>query len=450
MATIWNKNNTAQVVLTGTAIDDPIFNGTVKVMTPDGVEIGKATTKVDGTFSVSVAESFLSAPILLQVSGGTMAGQPFTGTLKAIYTSQDGRTGLNLTPVTTLVSHLANAESGSDLAAKRNTVLNKLTALGMVDLQSWRKVTDTPFDLGTIAFRISDLGGITQWVNTVQADIADGELSKNEMMMGFPKAHGGVQSVNVDKYLTLIPGKQFMLTPQPDGLAEGTNWQIKLYNAPEWVSVENNIIKIAPSAAQAAGNLSFDVELIANGVAKGRKVTLKLEVLAMTTLLQGQLGATGGKIENQWKDIALEAPAGALKQTYDFTYLAGVNKRGEFYSTFNTTPTLSSEEAEQLTLIEPQSEEIITNYLTSTSSSIRSNISAKARIESNMTPSVSFDGNVAGGCGSEPEWGDYSVSTDILKGDGFIFSHILQGNADWFDVGTNRRIPKMLADDIKL
>ena len=153
LATIWNKNNTAQVVLTGTAIDDPIFNGTVRVMTPDGVEIGKATTKVDGTFSVSVAESFLSAPILLQVSGGTMAGQPFTGTLKAIYTSQDGRTGLNLTPVTTLVSHLANAEGGSDLAAKRNNVLNKLTALGMVDLQSWRKVTDTPFDLGTIAFR---------------------------------------------------------------------------------------------------------------------------------------------------------------------------------------------------------------------------------------------------------------------------------------------------------
>ena len=140
LSTIWNKNNTAQVVLTGTAIDDPIFNGTVKVMTPDGVEIGKATTKVDGTFSVSVAESFLSAPILLQVSGGTMAGQPFTGTLEAIYTSQDGRTGLNLTPVTTLVSHLANAESGSDLAVKRNTVLNKLTALGMVDLQSWRKV----------------------------------------------------------------------------------------------------------------------------------------------------------------------------------------------------------------------------------------------------------------------------------------------------------------------
>jgi hypothetical protein len=313
LSTIWNKNNTAQVVLTGTAIDDPIFNGTVKVVTPDGVEIGKATTKVDGTFSVSVAESFLSAPILLQVSGGTMAGQPFTGTLEAIYTAQDGRTGLNLTPVTTLVSHLANAESGSDLAAKRNTVLNKLTALGMVDLQSWRKVADTPFDLGTIAFRISDLGGVTPWLNTIQTDIADGELSKDEMMMGFPKAHGGVQGVNVEKYLTLIPGKQFMLTPQPDGLAEGTNWQIKLYNAPEWVSVENNIIKIAPSAAQVAGNLSFDVELIANGVAKGKKVTLELEVLAMTTLLQGQLGAAGGKIENQWKDIALEAPAGALE-----------------------------------------------------------------------------------------------------------------------------------------
>ena len=194
LSTIWNKNNTAQVVLTGTAIDDPIFNGTVKVMTPDGVEIGKATTKVDGTFSVSVAESFLSAPILLQVSGGTMAGQPFTGTLEAIYTAQDGRTGLNLTPVTTLVSHLANAESGSDLAVKRNTVLNKLTALGMVDLQSWRKVADTPFDLGTIAFRISDLGGVPQWVNAIQTDIADGELSKDEMMMGFPKAHGGVHA----------------------------------------------------------------------------------------------------------------------------------------------------------------------------------------------------------------------------------------------------------------
>ena len=290
---------------------------------------------------------------------------------------------------------------------------------------------------------------MTQWLNTIQTDIADGELSKGEMGMGFPKAHGGVRDVNVEKYLTLIPGKQFMLTPQPDGLAEGTNWQIKLYNAPEWVSVENNIIKIAPSAAQTAGNLSFDVELIANGVAKGRKVTLKLEVLAMTTLLQGQLGATGGKIENQWKDIALEAPAGALKQTYDFTYIAGLNSRGEFYSTFNTTPTLSSEEAASLNLIEPQSEEIITNYLTSTSSSMRTNISAKARIESNMTPSTSYDGNVAGGCANEPEWGDYSVSTDILKGDGFIFNHILQGTQDWFDVALKRRIPKKIAQNLK-
>ncbi|MBK7299421.1 MAG: hypothetical protein IPI79_02790 [Moraxellaceae bacterium] len=344
-----------QVTLTGTAIDDPISGAMLKVTTLDGKEIGTATTQADGTFAVSVPEPYLVDPILLQVSGGTMAGQPFTGTLKAIYTPQDGRTGLNLTPVTTLVSHLAASETGSDLVAKRNAALNKLVALGMMDLQNWRKVADTPFDLGTIAFRISDLGGVTPWLNTIQTDIADGELSKDEMMMGFPKAHGGVQKVVVGMdTLSMAVGDKRQLQVSADGLPENTALTVTLENAPEWVKVSNGVVVFdVPENAQAGVRQSFNVVVSANGVPVGRKKALSVYVTPMTLLLEGSLGVAGGKIENQWKDIALSAPVGALKQQYTFKYYAGVDDGGQILFRSKNTPQMTEEESAQVDLIQP-------------------------------------------------------------------------------------------------
>lgn len=99
-----NAAPAATTVISGFVSDDPIASATVTAVSTDtGVVLGTALTASDGSYALNANSNAIGAGFKLTSTGGTMLGQPFAGTLSAIYRlgSSTIQSQSNLTLITT-------------------------------------------------------------------------------------------------------------------------------------------------------------------------------------------------------------------------------------------------------------------------------------------------------------------------------------------------------------
>jgi len=367
------ESTQTKTTIKGIVYDDPINNATVTIKSLNGTTIGTASTGVDGNYTLQVNEDAIADGYKLSVRGGTMGSQPFVGEMSATYTD-DVKTVANITPVTTLIDAIAVDMEGSGEINKRDNAVKKLKKIGMLD-DNWNQLTNDYFNLDSIAFDIQDVNGVEAWTQKIKTDISDDEISVSNARSLFPKAHGGIESADVAFSISVFPEEQGATSVNVLPFDENRTSVVKLIDAPSWIEVKDNLIIASPSSDIQAGIYRTQVEVSPDGVIAGRKAEVVVTVLKSVTLVRGTLGANGGKIENEWRDIAISAEAGKLKQDYEITYRASVNAEGGAVFTLKTTPEMPDDEREYLELEEPSSEIIKQNYL---SSLIPSEIGARA------------------------------------------------------------------------
>ncbi|MCP3675551.1 MAG: cadherin repeat domain-containing protein, partial [Gammaproteobacteria bacterium] len=105
-------------VITGLVVDDLLINATVKLLTfPNQEFIVETQTDSDGRYSFQQAP--LPEYIIIQVTGGTLNGEEFSGTLTGLCLLSE-RLSCHITPISTLIMSYAEQEGilgGGDKAA---------------------------------------------------------------------------------------------------------------------------------------------------------------------------------------------------------------------------------------------------------------------------------------------------------------------------------------------
>ncbi|MDQ7085160.1 MAG: hypothetical protein Q9M36_09630 [Sulfurovum sp.] len=118
------------------------------------------------------------------------------------------------------------------------------------------------------------------------------------------------------------------------------------------------------TALTAYGDFSVELEILVNNIPIGRTKTIIVSLVKKVTLVSGELGIQGGKIENEWKDIRISVDANKLNQTYEIEYNAGLTNDGRLSLWFNITPDMNRTEMSELNILQPSYELIKRNYFT--------------------------------------------------------------------------------------
>lgn len=295
---------TTKVTLSGTAFDAAIVGGTVTVLDSNGSVLGTTTTDANGQFSLDVPEDKLAGGYRFSVSGGTMDGAAFTGTLTATYAAKDAKNTVNLTPITTLLDRLAEGQAGGTFLEKRDAAIQQLIGLGMVKADDWFALASDRFDLNILAARIGAKGGLQAWLDALVADLADGELSIEEMA-AFPKTNGGITSVGLQgatagvfsvfigdalQAKINVAGQdgasyQYQAVTAPNGLTVSADGAIA-YTLPEGTSENQNIplvFKVTNVATGLGRTVSANIYPMKRNVSGGETVSPGTGVQTVTT-----------------------------------------------------------------------------------------------------------------------------------------------------------------------
>ena len=143
----------------GIAFNGPLVGATVEVMTPVGGALGTTTTDEDGLFTINVAEE---PPYRIKVTGGTLDGVPYTGTLLAHCESDY----CAVTPLSTVAVRLMDDHGfGPGDAAAHLANLLGFDSDPFVD----DGIGADLFDLDTARAAIGDGDGLEAWIDAFLA-----------------------------------------------------------------------------------------------------------------------------------------------------------------------------------------------------------------------------------------------------------------------------------------
>ncbi len=427
---------TPKIALSGTAFESPITGGTVTVKNLLGKILGTTTTNTDGTFTLNVLDSALKNGYIANVTGGKVNGTAFTDTLTATYSGTDSNTAVNLTAVTSLIDAIAADLTSATPLKKRDAAIQKLAKIGMVKADNWNLLASDYFDLSALALRIKDAGGVQAWLDVINTDIADGELSVAEMRSLFPKAHGGLESASVRTDISVFPGDKSSTTIAVEPMEKVGAVVVKLMDAPSWVKVVGNTVTAEPPTGEAPAVHTVNINISPDGVLAGRKTQLNISILKQVTLLHGFLGPEGGKIENAWRDMAISAPAGKLTQNYEITYFAGLNQNGEVITTLEKIPDMPNSESDYLNFLLPSTDVISNDYLAGANPTAVKNYANSDGLHMASQNQKTLNPGEAK-C--------EELSRNDGDGDGFVFDEMLIGNnGDSLDVTGVTGNPRVL------
>lgn len=332
------------VAITGQAVDDPVTGGTVRVEDYQGNSLGAGTTDGQGRFSVLVDKNAVTGGYRVKVSGGQIAGEPFTGELVADYFATDNPAAAHVTPVTTLVSALAASLPEGGVEQRRATAIQRLVDIGMIlQASEWSALAPPSVDGATLRGGIRESGGLPGWLTTMRADLQDGDLSP-ESMAGFPNAHGGIvqAAFGENSAAKILRGK-----PLDQGFSvtlydpESTPaYRYELLDAPDGMSVsEAGIVHYEVSESSPAGYLPFRTSIRNSATGKGRVVNAQVYVMDTQAVVVGTVGPEGGQLSDQWEETVLTVPAGAVDAPSEFKVLRAVGPDGRsVYSTLSSQP----------------------------------------------------------------------------------------------------------------
>ncbi len=436
------------VNISGEIIGDAAADWDVTIQNLAGKALGTAVSNDDGGFSIKVDKVDISDGFNVVAKGGKIAGKSFTEILRASYSSTQ-LSNANVTLVTTLIDALAENKTGASQLEKRDIAIQELAKLGMVTNGNWNLLKSEYFDHGALGFRVADEKGISGWLEAIKEDIADGELSIGESRSLFPKAHSGIETVQIslDRSASLLPGEKATATFDVQPKTEDQQLIIKLIQAPSWVTITNQQLNIEPPIGEKVGERLIVVEVALDTEVTGRKVSITANILKRLTLLSGQLGAAGGKIENEWRDISVSVPESALLQSYDISYYLAYDNQGELSFSWDISPEMSTSEQKKVQVIQPTIDILKSRYIHDQNKQQRTlksngNFASKA-----YDPLPSFPINLSDGV-CKKEWKIHArdgytrtVWNNLTAGgkadadgnkDGFQFSYVWQSTDGFF------------------
>ncbi|PID73129.1 MAG: hypothetical protein CSB33_05340 [Desulfobacterales bacterium] len=201
-----NTSGAEMITIAGRAVDDPLSDADVAVLSLSGTTLAAGKTDTDGYYAIDVAEAEVADGFRVQVSGGTVSGTAFDGVLRAIYGADDDRAAANATLLTSLIARIADAGSGGALLTQRDSAIRHLAGIGMCMAGDWAAEAPALVDMDALRSLVSGMGAET-WLARIVEDLKDGELSP-AMMTVFPHAHGGITAITTD-----APQNRFSLLP---------------------------------------------------------------------------------------------------------------------------------------------------------------------------------------------------------------------------------------------
>jgi hypothetical protein len=367
-----------KTTIKGVVVDDPIIGATVKLLSLDNDELETTTTDANGSYTLEVDNSKITNGFILEATSGTMNGQDFNETLRAIYGAGEDVEKANITLLTTLVAKMASEDSeisrSGTLLDKRDDALQKLSDMGMIKQDDWFKVEPSFVNMDELR-SVVQYDGLDVWLNAMIVDLTDSELGSDKMRV-FSNAHGGMSKVNIspDEFVSIFPGQEKIISVDGEFVdTNETNISIRKISGPDWITIQGNALRITPqSDLETYDDFTVQLEILANDVQIGRTKKVIVSLVKNVVLLSGELGAEGGKIENQWKDISLSVDANKLTQTYQIEYNAGLTQDDRLTFWVKTIPDMNSTEMSELNLIQPSYEIIKKNYLENNQTTIQS------------------------------------------------------------------------------
>ncbi len=330
----------ASRTLSGIVTDEPVVGATVGIYTIEGVLIADAITNNEGRFSVNVPEDVISSGFEVIASNGEMNGEVFSGELRAIYSSSADPQNINTTPLTTLIHYLTSDNDGRPVLANKQSVLDKLDRIGMVSADQANLAEPNGVNVSDLQEAVHQLG-FQQWVDGIAADIEDEQLTVT-YMRGFPNANGGVVSASLGYggVVELLRGEQAQeyLEIHPYVAGRLSDYAYQLVNAPEGASITDaGIVKYTAPIDAAVGSLPFNVYITNTATGKTRIVPVQIRILDSEVVVSGVLGTEGGVLTDEWEEIILTVPEGAVTGPSTFQVLRSVDENGYYIYTTNST-----------------------------------------------------------------------------------------------------------------
>jgi pimeloyl-ACP methyl ester carboxylesterase len=324
----------------GHAVNDPLAGATVELewLGTPGIA-ATTTTNADGSFLFDIPESDFQGAYRLRAYGGEKFGEPFIGNLFAIYAPQDNHSAANLTLITTLIVELA--ESGQvpdgDPLAERNAAIDLLADIGMIQTDDWWALDPAYVDLGPLRGNVAGLGGVNEWRDAILADLSDSDLSP-ENMAGFPYAHGGVTGILLDE--NALQGELFIAEISVlHGLEPPVSHALALLAGPQGMTVDaDGVLEYTVPSDAVAGSvpLSFQVTNLETG--GSRELDSEIYIMETAVVAEGTVGPEGGIVTDDWDEIILDVPEGAVTSSVLFQVVRAIDLDGLYTYTMRTVP----------------------------------------------------------------------------------------------------------------
>lgn len=336
-----NSVEQADVTLTGVAIDPVVSDANVIVSDLDDNLITETTTDEEGSFSIELPENNIENGFQIVVSGGQMNGESFQEELRGIYSSNDDVENINVTPLTTLIHQLSTNDGSNPSLSMKQIALETLARIGMINADESNLIEPSTVNIDDLR-EVVQLLGVQEWVNEIEVDLEDEQLS-SQMMRGFPYANGGIVYVAVGESgrVSGLKGK-LVLAKMDLGLyvSDSTDeYSFELEGALDGMSVSAGgelAYSVPADAPTAETQLVMTVTNSTTG--KSRIVPISFSVLATEIVASGVVGPEGGVIADEWEDIILTVPEGAVTEQSTIQVLRAVDENGKYrYSSTSTS-----------------------------------------------------------------------------------------------------------------
>ncbi len=340
-----NNNPPVMKTISGVVVDDPIIGATVKVLSLSSEELQVTTTDNNGSYSMQVKADDISAGFMLEATGGTMNGEDFNGTFRAIYGVGEDLAQANVTLITALVAKMTMEDNGTSgtLVEKRDAMLQKLSNIGMVKSDDWFKTEPSLVHMEHLRDLVGELG-LEGWLNGISDDIIDSQLTIRHIK-GFPEANGGIIAANIgqNKIITTYENDQFIKGIQLFLYDQNTSatYTYSLNNAPSGMTITDEGVLGYTVPSDINSNSQIDIQIIITNqtTMKSRIVPVTISILDSEVMASGVVGAAGGVIMNEWEDLVLTIPADAVDSDSEFKVLRFVDTDGSYvYRTISSQP----------------------------------------------------------------------------------------------------------------
>ncbi|MCJ8273445.1 MAG: hypothetical protein MJK04_29090, partial [Psychrosphaera sp.] len=196
-------------IITGLVVDDVLSNATVQLLNvADQSLILETQTDENGRYVLAQQQS-LPPRYVLSITGGTLNGEPFVGTLNSICLTTE-RLSCHATPLSTLIKRYADQQGTLETGDKTLWVETLSAELGF-DLTSEPFINEdeTIVPLSTIREFLQNGAQLEQWLTTI-LDYVENDTPNEDVESWFPTANlaptvsaGDDQTVNEQSSVTL-------------------------------------------------------------------------------------------------------------------------------------------------------------------------------------------------------------------------------------------------------